>query len=246
VRTVVVIPTYEEALNIESILGRTRDALPEADILVVDDNSPDGTADLSKKVGDEIGGVYVLHRPGRAGLGRAYRAGWAWALERGYDAVISMDADGSHDPAELPHMVELLAAGNDLVMGSRYIPGGSVPGWAWHRRLLSVGGNRYAGMVLGIPVHDATGGFRAYRADLMRRIDLSTLRANGYGFQIELVYRATRLGATVAEVPITFEDRRLGTSKMHSTIIWEALVLVTWWAVRDRILRRREKITGGT
>jgi dolichol-phosphate mannosyltransferase len=240
VRTVVVIPTYDEALNAPSILARTRDALPEADILVVDDNSPDHTAETCEKVGEELGGVHVLRRPTRDGLGRAYRAGWAWSLERGYEAIVSMDADGSHDPAELPGMIANLETGSDLVMGSRYIPGGSVPSWGWHRRLLSAGGNRYAGLVLGLPVRDATGGFRAYRADLLRQIGLPTLRASGYGFQIELVYRAARLGATITEVPITFADRQLGTSKMSSAIIWEALGLVTWWAVRDRLLRGRQ------
>ena len=238
-RTVVVIPTYEEALNIEGILIRTRDALPQADILVVDDNSPDRTADLSEKVGAEIGGVHLLRRAGRGGLGRAYRAGWGWALERDYEIVVSMDADGSHDPIELSVMTGLIEDGADLVMGSRYVPGGSVPNWAWHRRLLSAWGNRYAGLMLGLPVRDATGGFRAYRADLLRRIDMSTVRANGYGFQIELVHRAVELGATVREVPITFEDRRLGTSKMSSKIIWEALGLVTWWGISDRVRHLR-------
>jgi dolichol-phosphate mannosyltransferase len=239
VRTIVVIPTYEEAPNILAILSRTRDALPAADVLVVDDNSPDGTAELAEQVGAaSAGAVHVLHRPGRAGLGTAYRAGWGWALERGYDVIVSMDADGSHDPCELPKMMAIIDGGADLVMGSRYIAGGSVPSWGIHRRLLSVGGNRYAAAALKLKVRDATGGFRAYRADLLRSIGTSTLRANGYGFQIELVYRAVRLGATVVEVPITFADRRLGTSKMTPNIIWEALGLVTWWAVRDRLLSR--------
>ncbi|MHB8464983.1 MAG: polyprenol monophosphomannose synthase [Acidimicrobiales bacterium] len=238
-RTLVVIPTYDEALNIETILTRTRRALPDADILVVDDNSPDDTAALVEKVGLELGRVDVLRRPRREGLGRAYCDAWTWALDHGYDAVTSMDADGSHDPAELPHMVELIEDGADLVMGSRYVPGGSVPSWAWYRRLLSTWGNRYAATMLDLPVRDATGGFRIYRGELLRRIALSSLRANGYGFQIELVYRAVDLHATVVEVPITFADRHLGTSKMSSRIIWEALVLVTWWAVRDRLLRTR-------
>ena len=238
-RTVVVIPTFEEAPNVPGIVARTRQAAPEADILIVDDNSPDGTADVAEKLGAEIGGLTVLRRPGRAGLGPAYREGLTWALDEGFDVIVSMDADGSHDPATLPRMLEAIEQGADVVMGSRYIAGGSVPGWAMHRRLLSKGGNRYAGTVLRLKVHDATGGFRAYRADVLRKLDLSTLRANGYGFQIELSYRVARLGVTVVEVPIVFTERRLGTSKMSAAIIWEALGLVTWWAVRDTIGRDR-------
>jgi len=237
-RAAVVVPTYQEALNIAGILARIRSALPDADVLVVDDSSPDGTAAIAERVGAELGRVHVLIRPPRQGLGPAYRAGWRWAIERGYEAVIDMDADGSHDPASLPDLLGPLAGGADLVMGSRYVPGGSVPGWALHRLLLSRGGNWYAMWALGLPVHDATGGYRAYRTELLRKIDLSTLRANGYGFQIELAYRSVQLGATVVEVPITFTDRTQGTSKMHAAIIGEALMLVTAWAIRDRILSR--------
>ncbi len=238
-RTLVVIPTYQEAPNVATVVTRVRRVLPAADVLVVDDASPDGTADLAEAVGKELGQVEVLRRPGRDGFGRACRAGWTWALDRGYEAVVSMDADGSHDAGALPSLLEPLASGADLVLGSRYIPGGSVPGWGVHRRWLSQGGNRYAGLVLGLPVHDATGGFRAYRADLLRQVGLSTLRAEGYGFQIELIHRSVRLGAQLVEVPITFVDRTLGTSKMSAGIIWEALGLVTWWAVRDRVAGRR-------
>ena len=236
-RTVVVIPTYQEAENITTAITRVHQAVPGAHVLVVDDSSPDGTAGLAGEAGAD-----VLVRPTREGLGAAYRAGWARALDEGAEAVVSMDADGSHDPSVLPALLGRLDAGADLVMGSRYIPGGSVPGWPAHRLWLSRGGNLYAKVVLGLPVYDATGGYRAYRGDLLRRIDVTTLRANGYGFQIELVHRATRLGADVVEVPITFVDRRLGTSKMHAGIIWEALGLVTWWAVRDRVLRTRQKV----
>ncbi len=223
-RTVVVVPTYQEALNVTTVLTGVREAVPAADVLVVDDNSPDGTAELAEQVGAGVGQVHVLRRPQRNGLGRAYRAAWEWALER-----------GSHDPAALPSLLGPLADGADLVLGSRYVPGGSVPGWDLHRRLLSQGGNRYAGALLGLSVHDATGGFRAYRADLLRRIDLSTLAADGYGFQVELVYRSAALGAKIVEVPITFVDRTLGTSKMSLAIVWEALALVSWWAARDRL-----------
>ena len=238
-RTVVVIPTYQEALNVVEALTRVRATLPDADILVVDDSSPDGTAALASGVGDDLGGIHLLVRPERQGLGPAYRQGWQWAIDRGYEVIVSMDADGSHDPAALPRLLAPLEDGADLVLGSRYVPGGSVPGWAMHRLLLSKAGNRYAGLVLGFGVHDATGGYRAYRADLLRRIDVATLRASGYGFQIELVRRSAALGATVVEVPITFVDRELGTSKMSGSIIWEALALVTWWGIRDRLVRRR-------
>jgi dolichol-phosphate mannosyltransferase len=233
VRVQVVIPTYQEVENIATAIGGVRSALPDAGVLVVDDSSPDGTADVAKGCGAD-----VLVRPRREGLGAAYRDGWARALASGADVIVSMDADGSHDPAALPQLIAGIAGGADLVMGSRYVPGGAVPGWPAHRLLLSKGGNQYAKAVLGLPVHDATGGYRAYRADLLHRIDVATLRASGYGFQIELVYRSARLGANIVEVPITFVDRRLGTSKMHAGIIWEALGLVTWWGVRDRVLRR--------
>jgi dolichol-phosphate mannosyltransferase len=233
VRTLVIIPTYQESMNIAAAVTHTRSAAPHADILVVDDSSPDGTADVARGAGAE-----VLVRPVREGLGPAYRQAWQWAMDHGYDAVVDMDADGSHDPAAVPSLIERLEAGADLVMGSRYVPGGAVPGWPLHRLLLSRWGNRYAGFVLALPVHDATGGFRAYRVDLLRRIDLSTLRANGYGFQIELAYRAVRLGARVVEVPITFVDRTQGKSKMNGSIVAEALGLVTWWGIRDRLLRR--------
>ena len=232
-RIQVVIPTYQEVDNIATAIEGVRVALPDAEVLVVDDSSPDGTADVAKASGAD-----VLLRAKREGLGAAYRDGWARALDDGFDVIVSMDADGSHDPAALPELITGIDNGADLVMGSRYVPGGAVPGWPAHRLWLSKGGNSYAKVVLGLPVHDATGGYRAYRADLLRRIDVSTLRASGYGFQIELVYRSTRLGARIVEVPITFVDRRLGTSKMHAGIIWEALGLVTWWGARDRLLRR--------
>jgi glycosyltransferase involved in cell wall biosynthesis len=235
VRTLVIIPTYQEALNIAEAVGRARRACPRCDVLVVDDSSPDGTAAIARDAGAE-----VLVRPVREGLGPAYRQAWRWAMDHGYDAVVDMDADGSHDPAAIPSLLQPLEAGADLVMGSRYVPGGAVPGWPAHRLLVSRVGNVYARVVLGLPVHDATGGYRAYRVELLRRIDLASLRANGYGFQIELAYRAVRLGAKVVEVPITFVDRTLGHSKMSGGIVGEALLLVTWWGVRDRLLRRRD------
>ncbi len=239
-RVLVIIPTYQEALNLPELLPRVRASLPDADVLVVDDSSPDGTADVARRLGDELGRIRVLVRPGKEGLAPAYRQAWRWAMDQGYDAVVDMDADGSHDPGALPVLVAGIEEGADLVMGSRYIPGGAVPGWPLRRLLLSKWGNRYASLALKLPVHDATGGYRAYRVDLLGRIDLSTLRANGYGFQIELVYRAVQLGAKVVEVPITFVDRHLGKSKMSGSIVREALLLVTWWGTRDRLHRRKD------
>jgi dolichol-phosphate mannosyltransferase len=230
VQALVVLPTYNEAGTIEEVLGRTRTALPYAQMLVVDDGSPDGTADRAEKAGADLGGVHVLRRARRRGLGDAYRAGFAWGLERRFDALIEMDSDLSHDPAALPSLIAALAD-HDLAIGSRYIPGGSVPRWSPHRRLLSWGGNRYAALMLGVPVRDMTSGFRAYRADLLRSIDPDGVRAEGYGFQIEMTYRAVQLGARIREVPIRFVDRKFGTSKMSGAIVIEALLLVTWWGI---------------
>jgi dolichol-phosphate mannosyltransferase len=241
-RPLVVLPTYNEADNIELVLRLVRDALPAATVLVVDDGSPDGTADLAEEVGAQLGGgVEVLRRPAKAGLGSAYRAGFRWGIQHGHDALIEMDSDLQHDPAALPSLLAPLGDSADLVVGSRYVPGGSTPSWAWHRLQLSRWGNRYAGWVLGIKVRDATSGFRAYRADLMAKLDLESVRADGYGFQIEMCYETRRVGGTIAEVPIKFGERERGASKMSSRIIVEALLLVTWWGVRDRVLRRRRR-----
>ncbi len=238
-RTLVVLPTYNEAENIEEVLTRTRTALPDAAILVVDDGSPDGTAALAERFDATLGGISVLRRAGKSGLGSAYRAGFRWGIERGFEALVEMDSDLSHDPAALPGMLATLAStGAGLVVGSRYIPGGSIPDWSWHRKALSKWGNRYAGFALGMPVRDATSGFRAYRADVVAKLDLDTIRADGYGFQIEMAYAVRRLGSAVVEYPISFRDRVRGTSKMSGAIVVEALRMVTWWAIRDRLLAR--------
>ena len=231
VRPLVIIPTYNEAENIERILRRIAESLPEAGVLVVDDGSPDGTADLVKAVAAELPNVHLMTRPGKSGLGSAYRAGFTWGLQEGYDALIEMDADFSHDPAVLPDIVAPLAEGFDVSIGSRYVAGGAVPNWARHRHLLSRGGNRYASVVLGLQVADSTAGFRAYGAGIMRKLDLTEIRAEGYGFQIEMTYRAKQHGAAIVEVPITFVDRAAGESKMSSRIVFEALALVTWWGL---------------
>jgi dolichol-phosphate mannosyltransferase len=228
----VVLPTYNESENIEHVLRRTRAALPAATVLVVDDGSPDGTADMAEILGKELGSIEVMRRAGKSGLGSAYRAGFAWGLKRGFDACIEMDADLSHEPEALPALVAPLSEGHELVIGSRYIPGGVIPNWAWHRRLLSRGGNLYASTLLGLGVADATAGFRAYSAPLLTRLDLDAVRAEGYGFQIEMTYAARRAGASILEVPISFVDRVEGESKMSTFIVVEALGLVTLWGIQ--------------
>jgi dolichol-phosphate mannosyltransferase len=250
VHVLVVLPTYNEAANIDAVLRRVREAVPEATLLVVDDNSPDGTAKIAEETGEEIGGVEVLVRPGKAGLGSAYRHGFAWGLERDFDAFIEIDSDLSHDPAAIPSLLAPLAEGFEAVIGSRYVAGGSIPAWSWHRRLLSRGGNMYSSWMLGLHVADSTAGFRAYAATLLRRIDLGSVRADSYGFQIEMTYRAIRGGGRVREVPIRFVDRVAGTSKMSFYTVVEALVLVTWWGARrvvgagQAVIGRRPTVAG--
>ncbi len=238
-RTLVVLPTYNEAENIAEVLRRLRTAVPEADVLVVDDSSPDGTAEVAKAAGHELGHVDVTVRPGKAGLGSAYRYGFREGLAAGYDVLVEMDSDLSHDPGSLPDLLGAVTAGADLAIGSRYVPGGSIPHWPIHRRSLSRWGNRYAASVLRLNVQDSTSGFRAYRADILRRIELDAVRADGYGFQIEMAYRVALLGGHIEERPIEFRDRERGNSKMSMKIVVEALGLVTWWGIRDRVLRRR-------
>jgi dolichol-phosphate mannosyltransferase len=238
-RTLVVLPTFNEAHSIEEVLRRTLVAVPDASVLVVDDGSPDGTANLAEKVALELGRIEVMRRDAPKGLGDAYRAGFAKGLAEGAEVLIEMDSDLSHDPAALP---SLLAGvdDHDLVIGSRYVPGGAIPQWGLHRRLLSKGGNIYSSLMLGVPVNDMTSGFRAYRASLLHSMDLETVRADGYGFQIEMTYRAAERGARIVEVPIRFVDRELGESKMSSRIIVEALELVTVWGLK----RLARKVTG--
>jgi len=237
VRTLVVTPTYVEAENIEEFLKRARAAVPDADILVVDDNSPDGTADLAEGAAVDLGGIDVLRRPAKMGLGSAYRAGFAIGIEKGYDVLVQIDADLSHDPAALPTLLHEIDTGADLAIGSRYVAGGEVPHWPWFRRALSRYGNRYGAIVLGTGVKDATSGYRAYRADTLKAIDFSTTRAKGYGFQMETAYRVHRWGGRIAEMPIVFTDRVRGYSKMTWGIFAEELLLVTWWGLRDRTRR---------
>lgn len=234
-RVLVVLPTYNEIDDIEEVLRRTRAALPFASVLVVDDGSPDGTADRAEKLDEELGGIEVLRRPAKSGLGSAYRAGFRVGLERGYDVLIEMDSDLSHDPAVLPELVAAVAGGADLAIGSRYVPGGSIPDWKLGRRLISRGGCFYARTMLGLSVNDATAGFRAYHARALKPLDFDRIRADGYGFQVEMTYLTEQRGGHIVEVPICFRDRTQGRSKMSSRIVVEALVYVTWWGVRDRL-----------
>jgi dolichol-phosphate mannosyltransferase len=230
-RVLVVLPTYNESENIERILRAVRTALPAGDVLVVDDSSPDGTADIAKRVAGELGQIEIFIRPEKNGLGPAYRAGFAWGIDRGYDAFVEMDSDFSHDPGALPTLVGAAEAGADLVIGSRYVPGGSIPEWSFSRRMLSRLGNIYADGVLGLGVKDSTAGFRVYTAAILKAIDLSSVEADGYGFQIEMTYRTKRAGGMIKEVPIRFVDRVEGISKMSRSTVTEALSLVTRWGV---------------
>ena len=236
-RTLVVVPTYIEAENVVEFLKRARAAAPDADILVVDDNSPDGTATLAQEAARDLGRIDVLVRPAKKGLGSAYRAGFAIGLEKGYETLVQIDADLSHDPAVLPELLGALESGADLAIGSRYVPGGEIPHWPWFRRALSRYGNLYAAFVLGTGVKDATSGYRAYRADTLKSIDYATTRSKGYGFQIETEYRVHSWGGRITEVPIVFTDRVRGYSKMSWFIFAEELLLVTWWGMRDRARR---------
>jgi dolichol-phosphate mannosyltransferase len=237
----VVAPTYEEAENIEQFLRLLRAAVPGADVLVVDDNSPDGTGPIAERVAAELGQIEVLHRPGKGGLGTAYRAGFAVGVERGYDTLIQIDSDLSHDPAVVPELLQQLDRGADVAIGSRYVPGGSIPHWSWYRRALSRYGNLYACRMLGMRVSDTTSGFRAYRADTLKAVDFASTRAKGYGFQIELAYRLHRWNGTIVETPIVFTDRVRGRSKMSWQIAIEELWLVTQWGMRDRWVRLRDR-----
>ena len=237
-RVLVVVPTYQEAGNIENLLRGVRRSAPEAAIVVLDDSSPDGTGEIAEKVGAELGRVVVIHRSEKAGLGAAYREGFAWALDHDFEVIVQMDCDMSHDPEMIPVMVERLDDPDDPVdygIGSRYIPGGDTPNWPVHRRLLSRWGNRYTARVLALPVHDVTSGFRAYRADALRSIHPETTRSSGYAFMSELARRLSSGGRSVAEVPIVFVDRAYGTSKMSVSIMVESLTLVTAWGAKQRL-----------
>ncbi|MEW2475000.1 polyprenol monophosphomannose synthase [Micromonospora gifhornensis] len=232
-RVLVVIPTFNEADNVSAIVGRVRRAAPQVEVLVADDNSPDGTGAIAEDLARADAQVHALHREGKQGLGAAYLAGFAWARQRGFDAVVEMDADGSHDPGDLPALLAA-AVDADVVIGSRWTRGARVVNWPLRRLLLSRGGNLYARLALGMPVADATGGYRVYRSSLLDLLDLESVSSQGYSFQVELCRLAHRAGARIAEVPITFAERERGASKMSPLIVVEALWRITGWAVDDR------------
>jgi len=234
-----VVPTYNERENIVQFLEALRSSAPDADILVVDDNSPDGTGDAAEQCAADLGQIKVLHRPGKQGLGSAYRHGFTVALDEDYEAVVTMDVDFSHEPALVPTMLRMLEAGADAIVGSRYVDGGGTENWPLHRRMLSRWGNRYTGFVLGLRIRDCTSGFRAYRMPALRAIDHTSTAAEGYAFLTELARRLVRRGYSVVEVPIIFRDRVLGTSKMSGRIIAESMLLVTGWGAKDLVRRLR-------
>jgi dolichol-phosphate mannosyltransferase len=236
-----ILPTYNEAENVDAlvraVLPRLEESEAEPHVLIVDDSSPDGTGEIADRLAAELEPVEVLHRPRKQGLGRAYLAGFTVALERGADLLLEMDSDFSHDPADVPRLIAAAGAA-DLVLGSRYVPGGGITQWGPVRRLLSRGGSAYARWLLGVPVRDLTGGFKCFRREVLEAIDLEAVHADGYGFQIELTYRAVQAGFTVTEVPIVFRERRLGHSKMTARIALEAV-----WKVPALRLRLRRAAT---
>jgi dolichol-phosphate mannosyltransferase len=241
VRIAVLVPTYNERENVGPLLRAVRAAAPEADILVIDDNSPDHTGDEVLRLADELGRIELLSRTTKDGLGNAYRHGFAVVLAAGYDVVVTMDVDMSHDPAVIPEMVRLVGEGADAVVGSRYVPGGGTVNWPVHRRLLSRWGNRYTAAVLGLSTRDCTSGFRAYRATSLAAIEPATTTADGYAFLTELVRRLSNAGFSIAETPITFVDRQFGDSKMSGRIVAESMLLVTRWGVAERWARWRRR-----
>ena len=243
-RVLVIVPTYNEKDNVERVVGRLRAAVPAADVLVVDDGSPDGTGDLADGMAAADPQIQVMHRSSKQGLGAAYVAGFGWGLERGYDVLVEMDADGSHQPEQLPDLLAALSSA-DLVLGSRWVPGGHVVNWPLSRQLLSRGGNAYVRMMLGFGVRDATGGFRAFRRQTLEALTLEDVNSAGYCFQVDLAWRAVRRGFLVTEVPIGFVERELGTSKMSGAIVREALWRVTIWGVAHRLGQLRGLLRRG-
>lgn len=236
--TLVVIPTFNEHDTIGTVIRSLLDLSYDLDVLVVDDGSPDGTGALVADLARADERLRIIHRAGKQGLGSAYRRGFAWGLERGYEILVAMDGDLSHDPGALPNLLDATST-SDLALGSRYVPGGRTVNWPWYRRALSRGGNRYVQLVTGVPVSDATSGFRAYRREVLEALDVTTLRSEGYSFQLETVLRAWREGFVITEVPIAFVERRSGTSKISRTIVLEAIWRVLTWGLRSRTVQTR-------
>lgn len=241
-KTLIIIPTYNEIASLPRQVEGVRSVDPSVDILVVDDNSPDGTGEWADARAAEDSHVHVIHRPGKQGLGVAYRAGFTWALERGYERIVEMDADGSHRAEDLPSLLDDGGV-HDLVIGSRWVPGGAVVNWPAHRKLLSTGANRYVRLALGLPVRDATAGFRAYTAEILSALELDKVESHGYCFQIDMTWRVAQAGGTILEVPITFVERDAGSSKMSGAIIREALAKVTWWGLLRVFGRKKTAAT---
>jgi dolichol-phosphate mannosyltransferase len=238
-RTLVVVPTYDEAANIARVTGELHREQPDVDVLIVDDASPDGTGRIADELAAGDPRVNVLHRLDKQGLGTAYRAGFDWGLARGYDRLVEMDADGSHQPVDLGSLLDASRDGADLVLGSRWVPGGRVVNWPWYRRLISRAGTRYAQIMLGLDVKDATGGYRVFRRHALERLRLDDVASQGYCFQIDMVRRTVAAGMTIVEVPITFVERTQGESKMSGAIVREALWRVTLWGLARRLRRLR-------
>ena len=244
-RTLVIIPTYNESENIGSIVGRVRASVPEAEVLVVDDGSPDGTGELADALAATDANVHVMHRSGKEGLGAAYRAGMTWGLDAGFGAIVEMDADGSHQPEQLPSLLAALRGvdrpGADVVLGSRWVEGGGVVNWPARRRAISRGGSAYSRIALGLPVKDVTGGYRAFTAEALRALQYDRTESQGYCFQIDMTRRAYDAGLSIVEVPITFVERERGASKMGGGIVVEAMLRVTLWGVTGLPRRFRKR-----
>ncbi|GGH92242.1 polyprenol monophosphomannose synthase [Arthrobacter liuii] len=233
-RVLTIIPTYNELESLPKTLQRLRKAVPASDVLVVDDNSPDGTGQLADGFAADDSQVHVLHRQGKEGLGAAYIAGFKWGLEAGYDVLVEMDADGSHRPEQLPQLLDAVDQGADLAMGSRWVPGGSVVNWPLYRQAISRVGSTYARLMLALPIKDVTGGYRAFRRTTLEKLNLDQVDSVGYGFQVDLAWRVAKLGLRIEECPITFVERELGASKMSGNIVIEAMINVTKWGLTAR------------
>jgi len=239
-RVLTIIPTYNELESLPKTLARLRAAAPQVDVLIADDNSPDGTGALADELASADPQVHVLHRAGKEGLGAAYLAGFTWGLDAGYDVLVEMDADGSHQPEQLPLLLDAVEQGADLVLGSRWVPGGKVVNWPLHRKLISTCGSLYSRILLGISVRDITGGYRAFRRTTLEALNFDEVESVGYGFQVDMLWRVCQLGMKVVEVPITFVEREFGASKMSGNIVQEAMLNVTKWG----LAARWKKLTG--
>jgi glycosyltransferase involved in cell wall biosynthesis len=244
-KTLVIIPTYDERENLPKIVGRLLTALPATHVLVADDDSPDGTGQVADELAanDPEGRIHVMHRTEKNGLGAAYIAGFRWGLERDYQVLVEMDADGSHSPEQLHRLLHQIDAGADLVIGSRYVPGGTVVNWPKRREVLSRGGNIYSRLALGVKIKDITGGYRAYRREALEALDLDSIESHGYCFQVDIGWRMIQSGLIAAEVPITFTEREIGYSKMSGSIVREALLKVTVWGMKNRYAKLKNLVS---